>query len=119
MTVDEAAALEAEAEEHPEERGEILLEAAAAWRRAGRAERASELLAELVAAGGEDACYARFELAEGYFEDGAVGEAYAELTALSREAALNDGHCRWQPSCWRSAETLKMRCSGTTAPLPG
>src|SRR2546421_4501812 len=93
MTVDEAAALEAEAEEHPEERGEILLEAAAAWRRAGRAERASELLAELVAAGGEDGCYARFELAEGYFEDGAVGEAYAELTALSREAALNDGHC--------------------------
>jgi tetratricopeptide (TPR) repeat protein len=91
--VDEAAALEAEAEEYPEDRGEILLEAAAAWRRAGRADRARELLARLVAEGGEDACFARFELAEGYFEDSAVDEAYAELGRLAHEVALTEGHC--------------------------
>jgi hypothetical protein len=34
--MDEAAALEAEAAEYPDQRGEILLEAAAAWCRAGR-----------------------------------------------------------------------------------
>jgi len=33
--VDEAAALEAEADEYPDERGEILSEAAVAWREAG------------------------------------------------------------------------------------
>jgi hypothetical protein len=38
-TADEAAALEAEAEEYPDERGEILLEAAKAWRRAGESGR--------------------------------------------------------------------------------
>jgi tetratricopeptide (TPR) repeat protein len=93
VTVDEAAALEAEAEEYPDERGEILLEAAAAWRGAGRADRARELLARLVAGGGEDACFARFEMAEGFFEDGAVDEAYAELDRLAREPALTEGHC--------------------------
>jgi hypothetical protein len=51
------------------------------------------VLTELVAAGGEDGCHARFELAEGYFDAGAADEAYAELACLSREAALNDGHC--------------------------
>jgi hypothetical protein len=69
--VGEAAALEAEAEEYPDERGEILLEAAVAWREAGRPERAYELLEQLVAGGGEDGCYARTELANGYFSDGA------------------------------------------------
>lgn len=58
-----ALALEAEAEEHPEERGEILMEAAATWRRAGDDARASALLEGLVAGGGEDGCYARVELA--------------------------------------------------------
>jgi tetratricopeptide (TPR) repeat protein len=93
MTVDEAVALEGEAEEYPEQRGEILLEAAVAWRRAGLAQRAGELLGELIAEGGDDGCYARFQLAEGYFEDGAVDEAYAELARLSHETALHDGHC--------------------------
>jgi tetratricopeptide (TPR) repeat protein len=91
--VDEAAALEAEAEEYPDQRGEILLEAAVAWHRAGRNDRATELLARLVADGGEDACFARFELAQGYFEDGAVGEGYAELERLAREPALSEGPC--------------------------
>jgi tetratricopeptide (TPR) repeat protein len=92
-TVDEAAALEAEAEEYPDERGEILLEAAAAWRRAGRDDRARDLLEQLVAEGGEDGCFARFTVTEDYFEDGAVDEAYAELRRLAREAALTEGHC--------------------------
>jgi tetratricopeptide (TPR) repeat protein len=91
--VDEAAALEAEAEEYPDERGEILLEAAVAWRAAGRPERARELLGQLVAGGGEDGCFARTELADGYFSDGADEAAYAELALLSREPALHDGHC--------------------------
>jgi tetratricopeptide (TPR) repeat protein len=92
-TVDEAIALEPEAEEYPDERGEILLEAAAAWRRAGRADRARELLEQLAAEDGEDCCFARYNLAEGYFEDGAVDEAYAELERLAREAALTEGAC--------------------------
>ncbi len=56
--VDEATALEAEAGEYPDERGEILIEAALAWRRAGHPERAEAVLTRLVEAGGEDACYA-------------------------------------------------------------
>jgi tetratricopeptide (TPR) repeat protein len=92
-TVDEATALEAEAEEYPDERGEILVEAAAAWRRAGQVDRARDLLEHLIADGGEDGCFARFTLAEGYFEDGAVDEAYTELARLAREAALTEGPC--------------------------
>jgi hypothetical protein len=91
--VDEAAALEVEAEEYPDERGEILLEAAVAWREAGRPKRARELLEQLIAGGGEDRCYARFQVADDYFADGADEKAYAELTLLSREPALHDGHC--------------------------
>lgn len=91
--VDEAAALEDQAEEYPDERGEILLEAAVAWRRAGRVARARELLTELVDAGGEDSCYAGFELVETHFEEGADEEAYAELSRLARDPALHDGHC--------------------------
>jgi len=92
--VDEAAALEADAEEYPGERGEILSEAAAAWRKAGHPERAAELLAQLVEAGGEDGCYARMQVAEYCFADGADDAAYAELAALSRDPALHDGHCQ-------------------------
>jgi tetratricopeptide (TPR) repeat protein len=92
-TVDVAAALEAEAEEYPDERGEILLEAAEAWRRAGRSDRARELLARLILEGGDNGCSARFTLAESYFEDGRVDEAYAELERLARDAALTEGPC--------------------------
>jgi SEC-C motif len=92
-TADEAAALEAEAEEYPDERGGILLEAAEAWRSAGQSDRARELLARLICEGGEDGCVARFTLAESYFEDGRVDEAYAELERLAREAALTEGPC--------------------------
>ncbi len=92
-TADEAAALEAEAEEYPDERGEILLEAAEAWRMAGRSDRARELLARVIREGGEDGCSARFTLAESYFEDGHVDEAYAELERLAHDAALTEGSC--------------------------
>jgi tetratricopeptide (TPR) repeat protein len=91
--VDEAAAVEAEAADFPEEAGEILLEAAAAWRRAGRVERATEILLGLIVAGGDDGCYARLELVEVYFDKGADVEAYDQLAQLARDRAVHDGHC--------------------------
>jgi hypothetical protein len=59
----------------------------------GPGRRAKELLARLVAEGGEDACLARFQLTEIFFEDGAIDEAYAELDRLAREPALSEGPC--------------------------
>lgn len=91
--VDEAAAIEAEADQYPDERGEILLEVADAWRRAGQAERANALLARLITDGGEDGCYAMVQLAEAQFAEGAVDEAYAVLDRLARDASVHDGHC--------------------------
>jgi tetratricopeptide (TPR) repeat protein len=86
--------LEQDATRYPEERSEILLEAADAWRAAGEYDRAVELLAEVIETGGEDGCLARFQLAEVHFERGADDEAGAELAALAREPALNDGQCQ-------------------------
>ncbi|MFY1635605.1 SEC-C metal-binding domain-containing protein [Solwaraspora sp. WMMB335] len=88
-----AAAMEADADKYPAERYEILLEAAGIWRTAGRLDRARELLTEVIAAGGEDGCYARCELAEVEFAVGADGEAYAELDRLARDPALGEGQC--------------------------
>lgn len=88
-----AAELEAEAAEYPDERGEILLEAAEAWQKAGETARAVELLQTLIEAGGEDGCYARCQLTELRFAEGDDAEAYAELERLSRDPALTDGHC--------------------------
>ena len=92
MTVDEAAAIEAEADAYPDERGEILLEAAAAWRAAGQPERANKLLTELVEAGGDDGCYARVDLAEACFADGTPDEAFEHLAALAGDPALEHSH---------------------------
>lgn len=91
--VDEAEAIEAEAADFPEDAGEILLEAAAAWRRAGRDERAIEVLLSLIATGDDDGCYARLELVEVYFDQGADAEAYSQLAQLARDSAAHDGHC--------------------------
>ncbi|SCL15867.1 hypothetical protein GA0074694_1397 [Micromonospora inyonensis] len=90
---DEAAALEAEMEQYPDERGEILLEAADAWRRAGRLDRAADLLSRLITDGGEDGCYAMVQLAEVRFEQGDIDEAHDVLDRLAHDAATNDGHC--------------------------
>jgi hypothetical protein len=55
--IDDATALEAEAEAYPGARGEILLDAARAWIKAGRVERGEELLQDVIAHGGEDGAY--------------------------------------------------------------
>jgi tetratricopeptide (TPR) repeat protein len=85
--------LERDAVTYPDERAEILMDAAAAWHRAGRPERAVELLTEIVGLGGEDGCGARFELANLYFETGDADAMNAELAVLARDPDLNDGHC--------------------------
>ena len=87
--------LEAEAREYPDDRGEILMEAAAAWRRAGDDARASALLEGLVADGGEDGCDARVELAAQLLDLDQPDDALARLAELARDPALHDGHCRW------------------------
>jgi tetratricopeptide (TPR) repeat protein len=91
--VELARSLEADAVRYPDERAEILLEAADAWRMAGEYDRALPLLAELIKMGGEDGCHARFQLAEIHFERGSDDLASAELARLARDPALNDGHC--------------------------
>jgi tetratricopeptide (TPR) repeat protein len=92
--VDDATALEAAAaQQHPDQRSEILMEAAAAWFRAGEIERGVATLTDLVDAGGEDGCYARVQLVEFLFDGGRAAAGYAQLTALARDPALHDGHC--------------------------
>lgn len=86
--------LEEDARRYPEERGEILLEAAEAWRQAGDLDRSSAVLAELIATDGADVCFARCALAENHFDAGADDEAYAELDRLSREPGLDYGACQ-------------------------
>lgn len=93
VVVDRAAGLEADSVEFPDQRGMLLLEAARAWWRAGSPARAAELVAEQVAEGGENGCYARVQRVEFWVEDGAWAEAEAELAELARELALDDGHC--------------------------
>ena len=65
---EQALELEAEAGRHPDWAGELLLDAATAWRQAGEQERAIAVLRELVASGGEDGQFAQVLLAEAYFE---------------------------------------------------
>lgn len=90
----EAVELERDAEEYPDERGEILLEASTAWRRAGNHSRADQLLESLVEAGGEDAAYARVELASNALDKGDRAAAAAALDGLAKDPALHDGHCQ-------------------------
>lgn len=77
--------LEADLEQYPEERGEILLEAAEAWQRAGEYDRATALFGEAISLGGEDGGAARVALADLLFELDRVDEAAAQLAALRRE----------------------------------
>lgn len=80
-----AAQLEAEMEKYPDERGEILFEAAQAARQAGDDDRAIALLTQAVALGGEDGGNARVELAEVLFDLGRTEEAQACLDELRSE----------------------------------
>jgi hypothetical protein len=99
----EAESLEAEALEWPDQRGEILLEAAVVWRRAGQRDRATRLLAELAGEGGEDGCYALCELVDDCSERGDAAAAEDALARLARDPALHDGHCQ------QVAESLAAR----------
>jgi hypothetical protein len=98
---DWAEELEADAELYPEERGEILLEAAAQWRFAGNIDRARALWQALIAEGGEDGQYARVDVAELHLESGDVDAANAELAALRAERPL------WVAPCHMAAEVLE------------
>jgi hypothetical protein len=92
--VREATALEDDAEVYPDQRGEILLEASAAWRRAGEHSRAEQILISLVEGGGEDGAYARVELAAHALDRGDATAAEGWLTGLAGEPVLHDGHCQ-------------------------
>jgi hypothetical protein len=81
--------LEADLRQYPEERGEILIEAAHAWQRAGEHDRAIELLSEAIALGGEDGGAARVALADLLFELDRVDEAAAQLAALRQERPVS------------------------------
>ncbi len=84
---DEARILEEELEDDPEDRDDLLLEAARAWQRAGEHNRAIWLLREAVMAGGEVADAARVVLAGVLFDAGQDDEAWAELDALRKSWA--------------------------------
>lgn len=79
--------LEADADLYPDERAEILFEAAAAWQDAGDLDRARQLLEGILEFGGVDAGLARVQLAELYLTLSDGERAQAELAALkaSRE----------------------------------
>lgn len=92
-TRDRAAELEQEATRYPDERGEILLEAASAWKDAGELKRAVAVLREVVSLGGQDAGYARYSLADLFFGQGRDAEAWEHLRAFEAEAAPDAGPC--------------------------
>ncbi|MCE3550178.1 SEC-C domain-containing protein [Pseudonocardia sp. RS11V-5] len=89
----EAEELEAQVAEYPDDRAEILREAAYAWLDAGEVARAEQILRELVTEGGEDGCWARTDLIEVLYTDGREKTAEAELDALARHPELDRGHC--------------------------
>ena len=100
---EQALELEAEAGRHPDWAGELLLDAATAWRQAGEQERAIAVLRELVASGGEDGQFAQVLLAEAYFELGRDDDARAELAALKSAPPCSPGPCE------AAAELLEER----------
>jgi tetratricopeptide (TPR) repeat protein len=77
--------LEQRAEQHPDQRGELLLEAAEAWQQVGDYERAGELCTEVMGFGGQDGAYARIGLASIWFDQERDDDAHAMLEALSAE----------------------------------
>ena len=100
-----ARSLEGDAGRFPEERGELLLEAAGQWQRAGDHARAIELFEQVVAIGGEDGEFARVSLAESLFELGREADALAQLDALKDLPPSSPGPCQM------AAELLEERTS--------
>ncbi|ROP37807.1 tetratricopeptide repeat protein [Saccharothrix texasensis] len=82
---DITARLEADLARYPEERAQILIEAAEEWREAGEHDRAIALLDQVVAEGGEEGGEARVALADLLFGLDRVEEARAQLDTLRRE----------------------------------
>ncbi|MCE7006417.1 SEC-C domain-containing protein [Kibdelosporangium philippinense] len=80
-----AAELEAELEHYPDERGQILVEAAEAWHQAGDHDRAIALLTQAIALGGEDGGNARVELVEVLFDLDQIEQAQAQLDELRHQ----------------------------------
>jgi thioredoxin-like negative regulator of GroEL len=76
--------LEADAIAYPDERVEILLEAADAWQRAGRHDRARAVLDDLIQRGGEYGGDARVQLADLLLQAGDAELAHAQLNAMAK-----------------------------------
>ncbi|MGH3938512.1 MAG: SEC-C metal-binding domain-containing protein [Pseudonocardiaceae bacterium] len=83
--------LEQDAVRYPDERGEILLEAADKWERAGQIDQAVALLREVLTLGGEDAGFARHGLADLCFKQGADSDAWEHLRALEEMEPATTG----------------------------
>jgi Flp pilus assembly protein TadD len=81
---DEARLLEEELEEYPDDREDLLMEVAKAWREAGNHGRAIELLTEAAELGVEDGDCPRVLLAGVLFDAGRDDEARAALHALRK-----------------------------------
>jgi tetratricopeptide (TPR) repeat protein len=88
-----AARIEADLDEFPDERGEILLEAAEQWHRAGQHDRAIARLEDVVALGGEDGEHAQVALADMLFDLGQVEQAHAQLDTLRQSRPSSAGPC--------------------------
>jgi len=83
--------LEQDAARYPDERGEILLEAAHQWESAGQVDQAVALLREVLTLGGEDAGFARYSLAELCFKQSADSDAWEHLRALDEMGPTSTG----------------------------
>src|SRR4051794_15763697 len=95
--------LEAELEEYPDQRGEILLEIAGVRLELGEPDLAVAIWRDLFAEGGEDGDYARVELAEYLFGVGQDENARAQLATLKATRRTSGGG--WQAA----AELLEER----------
>lgn len=98
-----AAELEAELDLYPDQRGEILLEAAEHWRRAGAHDRAIDLLTRAIEDGGEDGGNARVALAEVLFDLDRAADADTQLDALRHSRTDSPVPCHM------AAELLEQR----------
>jgi hypothetical protein len=93
--------LEAQVAEFPEERAEILREAAHAWREAGEPARAERILRELVAEEGEDGCWARIDLIDTLLAQNARRRPGPSSTRWPAIPTSTRATARSRPSCRR------------------